>query len=101
MNRKKLWKLFLRIARAVTLAADDWIQRQEVRLRDTAAMADFQAEVDPVASAVRERAIKKLGGVSAGKSTIGNSASPHSRKLAPHRLPRLKYQHGEFVRSLS
>lgn len=80
MNRKKLWKLFLRIARAVTLAADDWIQRQEVRLRDNSAVATFQAEVDPIASAVREKAIRRAA------------------RITKPRLPRLKYQHGEFVR---
>jgi hypothetical protein len=92
-----LWKLFLRIARSVTLTVDDWIQRQEVALRDQLAVPVFQAEVDPVRSAVREKAIKKSGGVSAGKSNTGISASPHSRVLVPHRLPRLKYHHGEFV----
>ena len=92
--------MFLRTARAITLAADDWIQRQEVALRDKAAVPAFQAEVDPVQSAAREKILRKTksGGVSAGKSNIGSSASPHSHVLAPHRLSRLKYHHGEFVR---
>lgn len=83
MNRKKLWKLFLRIARAVTLAADDWIQRQEVRLRNTTAMADFQAEVDPIASAAREKVIRR---------------ERKPRTQARPKLARLKYQQGQFVR---
>ena len=96
--REKMWRLFLRTARTITLTVDDWIQRQEVSLREGAAVAQFQAEVDPAASAVREKE-KKIGGVSARKSNTGSSASPHSRALVPRRQPRLKYQHGEFVRT--
>jgi hypothetical protein len=58
--KTKLWRIFLRALRAVTLAVDDWIQRQEVRLRDKAAMAEFLAEVDPAASAAREQNRKAL-----------------------------------------
>jgi hypothetical protein len=51
--------LFLRALRAVTLAVDDWIQRQEVILREGPARARYQAEVDPIASAVREKAAQE------------------------------------------
>jgi len=78
MNREKLWKLFLRIARTVTLSVDDWIQKQEVALRQESVKQEALAEVDPVASAAREKAVRRA-----------------TRKA---RLPRLKYQHGEFVR---
>jgi hypothetical protein len=96
-NRLRRWSL--KTLRNVIDRADEWCHELEVRLRDEAAKPAYAAEVDPAASAARERSIKKLGGVSAGKSITGSSASPHSRVLGPHRLPRLKYQHGEFVRS--
>lgn len=89
----------IKLLRQLIDRADEWCHGLEVLLRHEAAVAAAKAEVDPVASAARERAIKKLAGVSTGKSTIGNSASPHSRVLRPHRLPRLKYRQGEFVRS--
>jgi hypothetical protein len=73
--REKFWRLFLRALRAVTLAVDDWIQRQEVALREKTAVAQFQAEVDPVQSRKREK--------------VSRAAKP--------RRPRLVYQHGEFV----
>jgi hypothetical protein len=73
--RAKSWKLFLRGARAVTLAVDDWIQRQEVALREKSAVAQFQAEVNPGESRKREKAVR--------------AAKP--------RRPRLVYRHGEFV----
>jgi len=73
--REKSWRLFLRALRAVTLTVDDWIQRQEVALREKSTVAQFQAEVDPVQSRKREKV---------------------SRATKPRR-PRLVYQHGEFV----
>lgn len=80
--KTKLWKLFLRIVRSITLTVDDWIQRQEVGLREqVAGKAEYLAEVDPAASAVREKAIRR------------------ERKPKVARRPRLVYQHGEFVRS--
>ena len=77
----KLWKLFLRIARSITLTVDDWIQVQEVKLRQEAGRQEILAEVDPSASAVREKAIRR----------VARAAKP--------KQPRLRYQHGEFVRS--
>jgi hypothetical protein len=77
------WKLFLRTARAITLTVDDWIQRQEVALRGASVVAEFQAEVDPVASAAREKVIRR-------------ERKPRVVRPKPARL---KYQHGEFVRS--
>jgi hypothetical protein len=71
-----LWRLFLRIARLVTLTVDDWIQRQEVLLREPASKAAYQVDVNPSTSAIREKA---------------------NKKAAPRRRARLKYQHGEFV----
>lgn len=80
----KIWRLFLRALRAVTLTVDDWIQTQENLLRAPAyrgqyapaELAAFQTEVDPVMSSRREKA----------------------HRAAKPRRPRLVYQHGEFVR---
>jgi hypothetical protein len=79
--KTKLWKLFLRIARSITLTVDDWIQVQEVKLRQEAGKQEILAEVDPTASAVREKAVRR----------VVRAAKP--------KQPRLRYQHGEFVRS--
>lgn len=80
---KTLRRFLLKSLRNALDRADEWCHAQEVRLRDEAAMADksavaaAKAEVDPAASRQRERKIR--------------AARP--------RLARLKYQHGEFVRS--
>lgn len=79
--KTKLWKMFLRIARSITLTVDDWIQVQEVKLRQDAVRQEALAEVNPVQSAVREKAVRR------------------ERKVKTVRRPRLVYQHGEFVRS--
>jgi hypothetical protein len=75
-----LWKLFLRVARSITLTVDDWIQRQEVLLRDPAQKAKFAAEVDPVTSAAREKTHKRAA------------------RVQKSRPARLRYQGGQFVR---
>jgi hypothetical protein len=80
--KTKLWKLFLRIVRSITLTVDDWIQAQEVKLRQEAGKQEILAEVDPAASAVREKAIKR---------------TRRNGSIAKARPPRLKYLHGEFV----
>jgi hypothetical protein len=99
--REKLWKLFLRTAREITLTMDDWIQRQEVSLREGAAVAQFQAEVDPVASAAREKSYRIVhdGVTTGGKTTPLEILHARSGKPRVARLARLKYQHGEFVRN--
>jgi len=76
----QIWKLFLRTLRSITLTVDDWIQRQEVLLREPAQKAEFAAEVDSVASAAREKTHKRAARV------------PKPSK------PRLVYQGGQFVR---
>jgi hypothetical protein len=88
--KTKLWKLFLRIARSITLTVDDWIQAQEVKLRQEAGKQEILAEVDPAASAVRENAVRR-------ERRIGNVVS-NRVSTRPH-IGRLKYVHGEFVRS--
>jgi hypothetical protein len=94
--RLYLWKLFLRTARTITLTVDDWIQRQEVSLRARAAVAEFQSEVDPVASALRERS-----GQATREKAVRRERKPrvYSELRRAARPARLKYQHGEFVRS--
>ena len=85
--RNKLWRLFLQALRTVTLAVDDWIQREEVKLREPftlrtegAARAAALAEVEPIASKKRERAQRQ------------------ARRAIKPAFPRLRYQHGTFVR---
>jgi hypothetical protein len=78
-NRLRRWSL--KTLRNAIDRADEWCHEQEVRLRDEAAKPAYLAEVDPVASAARERVHKKTA------------------RAARPRLARLKYQHGEFVRS--
>lgn len=89
----KSW--LLKLLRDIIWRADEWVQRQEVRLRDEAAAVEVSAaalaEVDPVASAAREHAHKRAA----------RAARPRSNRTASSarpRLPRLKYEHGEFVR---
>jgi len=74
--KRKLWKLTLRILRSIVLAIDDWIQRQEVLLRQPAEARQMIAEVNRSQSAMRERAIRK----------------------AREKQPRLRYVNGQFVR---
>jgi hypothetical protein len=88
MNSLKLkaWKLFLRIGRDLVWKADEWFQRQEIALREEiaapAAMAEAQSEVEPVASAAREKAIRR----------------ERKPRAARAQKPRLVYQGGQFVR---
>lgn len=74
----KLWRLFLRALRAATWTVDDWIQRQELTLREPAERAEAAKTVDRKASAARERQI---------------------RARRP-KLPRLRYEAGQFVRGI-
>jgi hypothetical protein len=74
-----IWKWTLKTLRIALDRADDWLHAKEVALRDEAAKPALLAEVDPVASRAREKAIKR-------------ERKPRARK------PRLVYQHGEFVR---
>jgi hypothetical protein len=79
-NRLRRWSL--KTLRNVIDRADEWCHEQEVGFREQAAgNSEYAAEVDPVASAARERVHKKTA------------------RAARPRLARLKYQHGEFVRS--
>jgi uncharacterized protein YraI len=56
-NKVKRWSLsFLR---NLIWRADEWVHAQEQKLRADASRAEYAAEVDPVVSAVRERAIVK------------------------------------------
>jgi hypothetical protein len=77
--RSRLKRWLIKMLRNAVDRADEWVHRQEVGIREQVAGGrEYAAEVDPVASRKRERAIVK------------------TRRP---RLARLKYQHGEFVRS--
>lgn len=98
----KLWRLFLRAVRAVTLTVDDWVQAQELKLREPAVRAAAQVEVDPVASALREKALRASSPEKAlrRESLLGGTVpavngARHSRRAG---APRLRYQAGQFVR---
>lgn len=66
--------------RKIVWVADEWIHRQELAMRQEAGRQEYIAEVDPVASAARERVHKR------------------SARAARPRLPRLQYKAGEWVR---
>ena len=79
-----LERLTLRLCRWLVDRADEAVHGWEVRLRGKAAMADTsaearraKAEVDPIASAAREKIV---------------------RKARRPRQPRLRYVGGQFVR---
>ncbi len=81
---KTLRRWSLKQLRNLLWRVDEWVMKQESRLRDEAAMADTsavalaKAEVDPVTSAQREKS--------------------HRHRRVNRGLSRLKYQNGEFVR---
>jgi hypothetical protein len=76
MTRGILWRWALRRLRTILDAADEWVHGREVKLRDAATRSEQLAAVDPVASAVREKA---------------------RRRAARPKLPRLRYDHGSWV----
>jgi hypothetical protein len=80
--RAFLWRVFLRSARAIIWAADEWILKHERALRGESEKQEYLAAVDPVASAEREKVFRK------------------ARKPRASR-PRLRYVGGQFVRSES
>lgn len=95
----KLWRLFLRALRAVTLTVDDWIQTQEVLLREPAYRRQHQAEVAPAASSRREKAAKVLRREgTTGWDVPAVNGARHSQRRKPVGAPRLRYQAGQFVR---
>jgi hypothetical protein len=122
--KTKLWRIFLRALRAVTLAVDDWIQRQEVALREGPARARYQAEVDPAQSERREQSIRageKFAGVPADGCTSACLTKARKRTGTRDRLSaavygpspakgvviirrpkpvRLRYRAGQFVREV-
>lgn len=71
-------KWTLKRLRSLVWFLDEWIHRQEIAMRQDAAREQLTEELHPVASAARERAAV---------------CRPRAK-----RIPRLKYQHGEFVR---
>lgn len=90
-----LWRWTLRRARLALDVADEWIHAQEVRLREQAAIPQRLAEVDPIASAVRERAVL------AARQNNDKAQRKLNRMavgVKPMRLPRLRYEAGQFVR---
>ena len=94
---KTLRRVSLRILRNALDRADEWVRAQEIELRQEARKQEVLAEVDPAASRAREHSIKRSGAVRGGLlNGAGEMASIRPRAKA---LPRLKYQHGEFVRS--
>ena len=76
LSRKTLRRWLLTRMRNMLWRADEWIQKQEVCLRDEAMKPAYVAEVDPIQSRKRER----------------------TARAARPRMTRLKYQHGEFVK---
>jgi hypothetical protein len=74
----RLWAL--KKLRMIVWAADEWLHKQELQMRQDAARKEHLAEVDPAASAARERVSKK------------SAHKPRARR------PRLVYQGGQFVR---
>jgi hypothetical protein len=107
---KTLRRFLLKTLRNAIDSADEWVHAQEVSLRDEAARPAPLAEVDPAASRERERELKKFAGVSAagcssalfdqGKTTGARPRLSAARSGPRRQIPRLKYQHGEFVRSV-
>ena len=82
--RKSLRRWALKTLRNLIDRADEWLHEKEVGMRQEARKQEFLAEVDPVASEAREKAIKRV-------------RKPRALHPEPRR-PRLVYQHGEFVR---
>jgi hypothetical protein len=80
VTRGILRRWALKKLRAIVWAADEWLHKQELQMRQDAARKEHLTEVDPAASAARERVSKK----------------PASKPRA--RRPRLIYQHGYWVR---
>jgi hypothetical protein len=107
--RQSLRRLSLRWLRKALDRADELLHAQEVKLREEAARPALLAEVDPAASRKRELALKEIAGVSAAgcssvpvtrDKTTGARPRLSAVRMGPRRqTPRLKYQHGEFVRS--
>jgi hypothetical protein len=97
-------------AQAIVTAADEWLHRREITMRAEIARASYQAEVDPAASAAREREHRKFAGVSADgcssasltirRKTTGARPRLSAVRMGPRRqTPHLKYEHGAFVRT--
>jgi hypothetical protein len=96
---KTLRRWSLKTLRNAIDRADTWCHRQEVGFREqVAGNSEYAAEMDPVASALRE---KHRSGQAAytivwdGCKTAGKT-TPLQLAVRRH-VPRLKYQHGEFV----
>jgi hypothetical protein len=65
--QRKVWRLALRVLRDALWAVDGWLQREEARMRDAGKPLD--PELDPTASAARERVFIHDGCKSPGKTT--------------------------------
>ena len=76
---KTLRRWSLKKMRNMLWRADEWLIEKEREFQREAVKKELLAEVDPVASSAREKARKKI---------------------ARPRVARLKYQHGEFVRTI-
>lgn len=106
----KRWAI--RTLRLILDRADEWLHAQEVRIRDEAARPAYVAEVDPAASATREKEFRgrrlstqladgraaqeprEIGHVRREARTPFTSIPRRPRKL----MPRLRYESGQFVR---
>lgn len=75
--KKRVWRWTLLRLRSIVDAADEWIHAEEIKLRAPLDPPAPPAEVDRQASAAREKA--------------------HKRAARP-RTPRLRYDHGAWVR---
>lgn len=120
-NKLRIWSL--KALRGAIWRADEWIHAQELKLREEAEMEKYRAEVSPAKSAARERVHRRESGRAAhppqgemnlpacppldaaapaiAGRTTGARARLSAVRMGPRRqsFPRLKYQHGEFVRS--
>jgi len=92
---KTLRRAFVKMLRNAIWRADEWCHEQELKLRQEAELRQSLAEVDPTASAAREKAHKRAALQSSGQARAARPLHPELRRGRP----RLVYQAGQFVRS--
>jgi len=112
--KRNLRRWALKTARKALDRADDWLHAREVAMRQEAARQEFLADVDPAASAVREAIYKCQNkrnlpacpplGATASTSYLDDSTGaaprlPAARMGRRRQIPKLRYRHGELVRS--
>lgn len=95
---RKLYALSLRLLRNLIWRADEWVHAQEQKLKAPAIRAEYAAEVDPVASAARERTHKRLGARHPDPLLKRAGEMASIQPSAKIKLPRLHYEQGSWVR---